>query len=266
MADRALITIEGLAFAYDGMARTLEAVDLSVAAGERVGIVGPNGAGKSTLFLCLTGVLQGYGGRIAIDGLSPGTAGQLPALRRKVGMVFQSSDDQLFNPTVLEDVAFGPINLGMPREAALAAAREALARVGIEPGLHGRPPHQISNGQKRRVALAGILAMSPIVLLLDEPTSDLDPRGRAELIELLRGLGGTHLIAGHDLEMIRQTCGRVVLLDAGQIVADGPTDTIFADEALMHGHGLFVPHSLQCCHDHGDGAAHRHAAADHSNA
>lgn len=261
-----LIELRDLSFAYDGHSDALRGLWLSVAPGERVGLIGPNGAGKSTLFLCLAGVLHGYRGTIAVDGLSPGDERQLPALRRKVGVMFQSSDDQLFNPTVLDDVAFGPLNLGLSREAARQTALDALARVGVTADLHDRPPHRLSNGQRRRVALAGILAMDPAVLLLDEPASDLDPRGRAELIELLRQIGGTQLLAGHDLEMIRRTCQRVVLLDGGTLVADGPTDDVLSDAALMDAHGLYVPHSLQCCHDHGPGHAHAHRSTNHTPA
>ncbi len=161
--------------------------------------------------------------------------------------MFQSCDDQLFNPTVLDDVAFGPRNLGASREEAAQAAARALTDVGLPPDLHDRAPHHLSSGQKRRVALAGILAMDPDVLLLDEPASDLDPRGRNELIALLKRLGRTQLVAGHDLELIRQTCSRIVVLDGGAVVADGPTDAILSDAALMNAHGLEVPHSLRCC-------------------
>lgn len=250
MDEAVLIDVAGLSFSYDGQADVLCGVSLRVRRGERIGLVGPNGAGKSSLFLCLTGVVRGYRGRIDIEGLSPADDRQLREIRRRVGLVFQSSDDQLFNPTVLEDVAFGPLSLGMPREQALRAATASLERVRIPPELYDRPPHRLSSGQKRRVALAGVLAMSPDVLLLDEPASDLDPRGRAELIELLAAVGGTQMIAGHDLEMIRQTCRRVIVLDAGRLAADGPTDAILSDEDLMTSHGLAVPHSLRCCHTH----------------
>ncbi|MBN1491016.1 MAG: ABC transporter ATP-binding protein, partial [Phycisphaerae bacterium] len=176
MNRKPLIILDALSFAYDGHADALRALTLEIDPGERVGLIGPNGAGKSTLFLCLTGVLHGYRGRIEIDGLSPADPKQLPALRRAVGMVFQSSDDQLFNPTVLDDVAFGPLNLGASHDEALAMARQALARVGLAEDLHTRAPHRLSNGQKRRVALAGVLAMAPAAMLLDEPASDLDAR------------------------------------------------------------------------------------------
>lgn len=264
MNRKPLIILDALSFAYDGHADALRGLTLEINPGEHVGLIGPNGAGKSTLFLCLTGVLHGYRGRIEIDGLSPADPKQLPALRRTVGMVFQSSDDQLFNPTVLDDVAFGPLNLGASRDEALATARQALARVGLAEDLHTRAPHRLSNGQKRRVALAGVLAMAPAAMLLDEPASDLDARGRTELINLLNRLGGTQIIAGHNLELIRRTCRRVVLLDDGRIVADALTDTILADADLMTAHGMEVPHSLQCCHDHAAQGGHAHAPADHT--
>jgi cobalt/nickel transport system ATP-binding protein len=264
VANDPIIAVENLSFSYDGQANALQDVTLRINAGERVGFVGPNGSGKSTFFLCLMGVLRGGRGRIEIAGLSPADGRQLPALRRKVGLVFQNCDDQLFNPTVLDDVAFGPLNLGATRERARQTATEAIRRVGLPDGLLDRPPHRLSNGQKRRVALAGILAMNPEVLLLDEPASDLDPRGRSELIELLDGLGRTQLIAGHDLELMRKLCGRVVVLEAGRIVADGPIDQVLADEALMNAHGLYVPHSLRRGHDHGAGAF-RHPPANHTH-
>ncbi len=255
------IVIQDLSFSYDGRTPALDGISLAIDANERVGLVGPNGAGKSTLFLCLNGVLQGFKGRIEVDGLSPANERQLRELRRRIGVVFQSSDDQLFNPSVLDDVAFGPRNVGASREEAMRVATEALHRTGIPAELYQRPPNRLSSGQKRRVALAGVLAMAPAVLLLDEPASDLDPRGRSELIDLLDRIGGTQVIAGHDLEMIRRTCRRVVVLDAGRLVADGATDTILSDEPLMKAHGLCVPHSLKCCHSHEQ--PHAHVAADH---
>jgi len=207
----------------------------------------------------MLGVLTGYRGGISVAGLSPSSDDQLRELRRRVGLVFQNCDDQLFNPTVIDDVAFGPLNLGLSRKDARGTAMNSLLRVGLPAELAQRPPHRLSNGQKRRVALAGILAMNPDVLLLDEPASDLDPRGRTELIELLVGLNHTQLIAGHDLELIRLTCRRVVIFDAGRIVADGETDTLLSDEKLMHRHGLYVPHSLKSHHEH----VHDHHVARH---
>jgi cobalt/nickel transport system ATP-binding protein len=159
------------------------------------------------------------------------------------GIVFQNSDDQLFNTTVFDDVAFGPLNLGLPPDEVRRRVAEALGRVSMT-GREERVPFHLSGGEKRRVALAGVLAMRPQVLLLDEPSMYLDPRGRRELIGLLGEIGGTRLIASHDLEMILQTCQRVLLIDGGKLSADGPARTVLADAALMEAHGLEVPASL----------------------
>src|SRR5262249_21171748 len=166
---------------------------------------------------------------------------KLPA---KVGIIFQNSDDQLFSATVADDVAFGPLNLGVPAEEVRRRVAEALEQVGLKE--HGpRVPHHLSGGEKRRVALAGVLAMRPEILLLDEPSLHLDPRGRRELIRLLQQLPGTKVIAAHDLEMVLEICGRVLVLDRGELVADGPAPQLLADAALMEAHGLEVPHSLR---------------------
>jgi len=240
-----LVLVRQLGFSYDGRVAALKGVSFSVSAGERLGLVGPNGAGKSTLFLCMTGVLRGFTGGIRVAGLSPADEGDLPELRRKVGLMFQSCDDQLFNPTVLEDVAFGPRNLGLSREEAVARAEKSLESVGLPPELYDRPPHKLSYGQKRRAALAGVLAMEPEILLLDEPGSDLDPKGKRDLIKLLDSLDKTLVISSHDLELVRRTCGRIIVLDGGKKVGEGPTDEVMGDAALMEGHGLEVPYSLR---------------------
>ncbi len=247
MEDKRLIVVENLSFSYQGGTQALSAVSLTLAPGERLGLIGPNGAGKSTLFLCLSGVLQGYTGSIKVAGLSPDDKKQLPKLRQLLGMVFQSSDDQLFNPTVIEDAAFGPRNLGRSKQEAVARAEAALGEVGMSPELHTRPPYRLSAGQKRRTALAGILAMEPHVLLLDEPASDLDPLGKRELIGLLDRINVARIIAAHDLELIRKTCHRVVVIDSGKVVGDGPVEEVLSNRELMESHGLEVPFSLQCC-------------------
>jgi cobalt/nickel transport system ATP-binding protein len=220
----------------DGRA-ALAGVSFEVRAGERVALVGPNGAGKTTLFLRLCGVLPGKSGEAAVAGLDPAD----PAHRRKlpaaVGVVFQNPDDQLFSATVLEDVTFGPLNLGATPAEARARADEALKQVGLT-GSEDRPPHKLSGGEKRRAALAGVLAMRPAVLLLDEPSMFLDPRGRRELIGLLDQLPGTLVIATHDLDLVLDACPRVIVLDSGEVVADGPTRDVFADAGLMARHGL----------------------------
>jgi cobalt/nickel transport system ATP-binding protein len=222
----------------------LDRVSFEVAAGEGVGLVGPNGAGKTSLFLCLSGVHKAQSGSALVGGLDVRDPAQRRRLPEQVGIVFQNSDDQLFSTTVFDDVAFGPLNLGLPPEEVRARVTEALARVGLT-GLEERVPFHLSGGEKKRVALAGVLAMRPPVLLLDEPSMHLDPRGRRELIHLLNGLGGTRVIASHDLELILRTCGRVLLLDRGHLTADGPARTVLADTALMEAHGLEVPYSLR---------------------
>jgi cobalt/nickel transport system ATP-binding protein len=215
-----------------------------VAAGESVALVGPNGAGKTTLFLCLSGVLPAKPGMLHLAGLDPADPAQRRRLPAHVGIVFQNSDDQLFQATVLDDVAFGPLNLGLPADEVRRRVEEALGRVGLT-GYERRVPFHLSGGEKRRVALAGVLAMRPEVLLLDEPSMYLDPRGRRELIGLLDGLPGTKVTASHDLEFILRTCGRVLLLDHGRLVADGPAARVLEDAALMEAHGLEVPYSLR---------------------
>ncbi|HZT79265.1 MAG TPA: energy-coupling factor ABC transporter ATP-binding protein [Gemmataceae bacterium] len=237
------IRVRDLTYAYPGGGPALAGTTFDVAEGESVGLVGPNGAGKTTLFLCLAGVLPSRKGSIRVAGLDPSDREQRRRLPAAVGIVFPSSDDQIFNATVFDDVAFGPLNLGLPPDEVRRRVAEALERVGLT-GYEGRVPFHLSGGEKRRVALAGVLAMRPGVLLLDEPSTHLDPRGRREFIRLVNGLPGTKVIASHDLELILQTCRRVLVLDHGKIVADGPARAVLADAALMEAHGLEVPHSL----------------------
>jgi cobalt/nickel transport system ATP-binding protein len=238
------IHVSGLTYVYATGPRALMDVRLEVAAGERVGLVGPNGAGKTTLFLCLAGVLRSAGGAIRIAGLDPADPVQRRQLPAKLGIIFQNSDDQIFNSTVFDDVAFGPLNLGLHADEVRQRVAEALQRVGLA-GLEQRVPFHLSGGEKRRVALAGVLAMWPEILLLDEPSIHLDPRGRRELIRLIQGLQVTQLIASHDLEMILETCPRTIVIDQGKIVADGNSRDVLADAALMEKHGLEVPHSIR---------------------
>jgi cobalt/nickel transport system ATP-binding protein len=238
------IQVRDLTFSYPDGASALDAVSFDVSAGESVGLVGPNGAGKTSLFLCLSGVLKPKSSLLRVAGLDLHDAAQRRRLPSQVGIVFQNSDDQLFNATVFDDVAFGPLNLKLPPDEVRNRVAEALQRVGLT-GLEERVPFHLSGGEKRRVALAGVLAMRPSILLLDEPSMYLDPRGRRELIHLLHALGGTRMIAAHDLELILQTCDRVLLLDRGRIRADGPARTVLADAALMEAHGLEVPYSLR---------------------
>ena len=222
----------------------LESLSFAVEAGECVAIVGPNGAGKTTLFQRLCGVLAGKPGEASVHGLDPAVPEHRKKLPGVVGVVFQNPDDQLFSPTVAEDVAFGPLNMGATAAEAQARVVEALRVVGM-PGAGERVPFQLSGGEKRRAALAGVLAMRPSVLLLDEPSMFLDPRGRRELIGVIRTLPGTKLIATHDLDLVLDTCPRVLVLDAGTLAADGPVCELLADAELMEKHGLEVPYRLR---------------------
>jgi len=238
------IQLHGLISTYPGNLVALDQVSFQVAAGERVGLVGPNGAGKTTLFLCLTGVLPIKVGMVRLAGLDPAISADRRRLPSHVGIVFQNSDDQLFNSTVFDDVAFGPLNLGLPEDEVRRRVAEALTWVGLQ-GFEPRVPFHLSGGEKRRAALAGVLAMRPEILLLDEPSLHLDPRGRRELIGMLNTLPGTKVIASHDLEMILETCSRVLVLDRGHLIAEGPARSLLADTALMEAHGLEVPYSLR---------------------
>ncbi len=236
------VRVENLRYRYPDGTQALKGVSFRIVEGESVALVGPNGAGKTTLVLHLNGLLRGDG-KVFVFGeeLSPKN---LLQVRRQVGLVFQDPDDQLFMPTVLEDVAFGPLNLGLSEEEALKRAWGALELVGMCHAAH-RSPHQLSFGERKRVAIATVLAMQPKVLVLDEPTSNLDPRARRELLRLLKRLPLTKLIATHDLEAVVHLCQRVIVMDAGEIVADGPVANILSDETLMEAHGLEVPATLR---------------------
>jgi cobalt/nickel transport system ATP-binding protein len=247
-----VLRVQALSYTYPGGPRALDDVSFQVSAGESLALVGPNAAGKTTLFLCLAGVLPSPRGSIRLAGLDPAEPEQRRALPAKVGIVFQNSDDQLFNTTVFDDVAFGPLNLQLPVEDVRNRVVQALERVGMS-GTEARVPFHLSGGEKRRVALAGVLAMRPDVLLLDEPSMHLDPRGRREFIQLLDSLPVTKIIASHDLELVLQSCRRALVLDGGRIMADGPARTLLADKDLMEAHGLEVPHSLT---PHGQGHQH----------
>jgi cobalt/nickel transport system ATP-binding protein len=244
VSDEPAIVVRELSFTYPDGVAALAGLSFTVAAGESIGLVGPNGAGKTSLFLCLSGVLKPRATALVVGGLDPRDPVQRRRLPSQVGIVFQNSDDQIFNATVFDDVAFGPLNLDLPAEEVRRRVAESLERVDLS-GMEERVSFHLSGGEKRRVALAGVLAMRPSILLLDEPSLFLDPRGRRELIQLLHQIGGTRLIAAHDLEMVLQTCQRVLLLDHGRLIADGPARQILADAALMEAHGLEVPYSLQ---------------------
>jgi len=250
------IEVTNLRYRYHDGTEALRGVSLQVATGECVGLLGPNGSGKSTLLLHLNGILPdkpGANGVVRIEGQAI-TAANLEHVRRRVGLLFQDPDDQLFCATVAEDVAFGPQQLGLSAAAVRARVEQALARVGLA-GFGHRATHHLSHGEKRRACLAGVLACEPGILVLDEPTSDLDPRGRREFKALLRQIPATKLIATHDLELVVELCPRVIVLDQGQVVADGPTVDLLNDEALMLAHGLERPHLLQHRHPHGFAAA-----------
>jgi cobalt/nickel transport system ATP-binding protein len=243
MPSSLAISVNGLSYAYPGGQTALAEVSFALAPGESVGLVGPNGAGKTTLFLCMSGVLGTKAGSLQLCGLDLADPAQRRRLPSKVGIVFQNSDDQIFNSTVFDDVAFGPLNLGLTAAEVRERVRVALERVGLA-GYEQRVPFHLSGGEKRRVALAGVLSMQPEILLLDEPSMHLDPRGRRELIALVNALTVTKLVASHDLEMILRMCRRVLVLDGGRLIADGEARTLLADHKLMEGHGLEVPHSL----------------------
>ena len=214
-------------------------MDLRVEAGERVAVLGPNGAGKTTLVLHLNGILRGGRGRVTVAGLPVGGR-HLGEVRRRVGLVFQDPDDQLFMPTVGADVAFGPRNLGVPEPEAARRVADALAAVDMADAAD-RAPHHLSFGQRRRVAVATVLSMRPEVLVLDEPSSNLDPAGRRELAEVLQALPVTLLMVTHDLPYALQLCPRSVVLDGGVVVADGSTRDLLADTELLTAHRLELP-------------------------
>ncbi|MFE4264779.1 energy-coupling factor ABC transporter ATP-binding protein [Streptomyces sp. NPDC056883] len=233
------LEVSGLAYAYPDGHQALFGVDLAVGRGERVALLGPNGAGKTTLVLHLNGILSGGVGSVSVAGL-PVAKRNLAEIRRRVGIVFQDPDDQLFMPTVREDVAFGPAAAGLRGAELEERVREALEQVGMA-AFADRPPHHLSFGQRRRVAVATVLAMRPEILVLDEPSSNLDPASRRELADILRSLDVTVLMVTHDLPYALELCPRAVILSEGAIVADGRTQDVLCDEPLMRAHRLELP-------------------------
>lgn len=233
-----------LSFSFPEGTRALRAVSARIEEGECVGLIGPNGAGKSTLLLHTNGILpEGTGpkghGEVSVLGRKVERQ-SLSWVRRQVGLLFQDPDDQLFCATVGEDVAFGPTQLGLAKDETDRRVREALASVGLA-GFEGKAPHRLSGGEKKRACLAGLIACDPKILVFDEPTAGLDPRGRRQFIDLLKRLPSTKILATHDLAMVAELCPRVLLLDRGELVADGPTMQHMANDELMMAHGLECP-------------------------
>lgn len=236
-----LVEVEHLRYTYPQGRPALDRISFHLRHGERVGLIGPNGAGKTTLLLALAGLLDPFEGTISVAGCDLGTADGRRSVHQKLGVVFHNTDDQILNATVADDVAFGPLNLGLPADEVRRRVAHALERVGLPAESHDRVPFHLSSGEKRRVAIAGVIAMQPEVVLMDEPTSDLDPRGRRELRKILDGLPITRIVSSHNLEFVLDTCDRALLLDEGQLCADGPVRELLADEELMFRHGLEVP-------------------------
>ena len=236
----AVIEIDRLTFNYENGTPALADLNLSVEPGETVVFIGPNGAGKTTLFLYILGLLRQVPREVTVLGRALTSTQAVEAIRGRMGLVFQNPDDQLFCTTVFDDVAFGPINQGLAPAEVKARVAQSLEAVGLS-GYDHRVPHHLSGGEKRRVGLATIFAMAPEVLLLDEPTSSLDPRGRREVISLLNEFSGTKLVATHDFELALEVATRVVLLHKGRIRADGPPLEILTDETLLKNSGLEMP-------------------------
>ncbi len=230
-----LIKIENLSFGYPDGQQALTDINLGIYRGDSVAIVGPNGAGKSTLVLHFNGILRSNG-HVKLLG-KPIDDNNLKWVRSRVGVVFQNPDDQLFSPTVFDDVAFGPMNMGYSQAEVEQAVKMALGLVGMS-GFEKRSPHHLSVGEKKRIAMATVLSMSPEVLVIDEPTSNLDPRGKWDIIEVLKGFSITKIIVSHDLEMVRELCHRMVIIDHGRVAADAKTIDVLADKKLLVAHGL----------------------------
>lgn len=233
-----ILQVSDLHFSYPDGHIALDGINLTIKAGEKVALVGPNGAGKSTLMLHLNGILRGKGG-LTVAGISLNEK-NLPLIRAAVGLVFQNPDDQLFSPTVFEDVAFGPLHMGLPEDEIRRRVDAALESVRMS-AYRERLSHHLSVGEKKRIAIATVLAMNPRLLVLDEPSAGLDPRARRTLINLLRNLDITMLVSSHDLAMVRELFPRMVIVDEGRIVADGPTADLLGNQPLLEAHGLEKP-------------------------
>ncbi len=273
LPEATAIEVRELGYRYPDGTNALKGISLRVAHGERIALLGPNGAGKSTLIGHLNGITRAQQGSIVIEQRTI-AAETVAKVRERVGVVFQDPDNMLFMTSVADDIAFGPRNMGLTAEEVARRVTLALAEVGLvdlaaKPGLH------LSFGQKKRAALAAVLAMEPAVLVLDEPTSNLDPRSKRSMVELLSGLDVTLIVATHDMDLAWTLCDRAIVLDDGRIVADGPARDIMIDEALMHRHGLEVPHlalhwlaGRATLHDHeikrGHAGAEGHTSAEAS--
>lgn len=236
--ERDVLCVNNLFFSYPDGHSALHGVSLKLCTGDKVALVGPNGAGKSTLMLHLNGILQGKGDiEIANKKLSKDN---LPSIRTMVGLVFQNPDDQLFSPTVFEDVAFGPLHMGLPEDEVRKRVDMALEAVRMT-NYKDRLSHHLSVGEKKRIAIATVLSMKPSLLVLDEPSAGLDPRARRTLINLLRELKITMLVSTHDMALVKELFPRIIVMDEGKVVADGLTQDILADEAFLNQHGLEKP-------------------------
>ena len=240
-----MIEFQNVSFGYDAAHSVVEGLCFSIGKGESVGLIGANGAGKSTIMKLMLGLLRGSG-EIRVDGLLV-CRENLPAIRKKIGFVLQDSDNQMFMPTVYEDMTFGPRNYGLSKAETDRRVDEVLNQLGLQE-LKFRYNHKISGGEKRMAAIATILAMEPEVILMDEPSTALDPVNRRTVIRTINSLPQTKLIASHDLDMILDTCQRVILLSHGTIAADGDTETILRDRALLEDNRMELPFCLQPWH------------------
>jgi cobalt/nickel transport system ATP-binding protein len=233
-----VVAVQGLSFAYPNGQPALRAVNLTIHEGERVALMGPNGAGKSTLLMHLNGIMRGHG-RIDVSGL-PMSDEHIRHIRAIVGVVFQNPDDQLFSPTVYDDVAYGPLYMGLPRDEIALRVQRALAAVDMT-GFEDRMPHHLSIGQRKRVSIATVLAMDPRILVLDEPSAGLDPRARRGLIALLRRLPQTLIASTHDMRLVRDLFDRAIIMQEGRVVVDAPASQVLEDEDLLEEYGLELP-------------------------
>ena len=239
------IEVRDLTYTYSDGTKALDAISFQAEAGKVTGILGANGAGKSTLFLNMNGVLTPQSGQVLLDGQSVGySRRELPELRRRVGVVFQDPDDQLFSADVYRDISFGAVNLGLPEEEVRRRVEDAMERTGVT-RLKDKPTHALSYGQKKRVAIAGVLVMEPSVMILDEPTAGLDPQGVSDIMRLLcqlrDALGITIILATHDMDIIPLYCDQVYLLSGGKMVASGTPEDVFSQPELLRQNHLRLP-------------------------